>query len=403
MNKIEKLLNELCPNGVEFVTIGSIIKRIRDKVKKQDVKVYSVSNTLGLIKSAQMRDRQIHSKEIANYTIVRRGQFAYNPARLNIGSFAYLKDEIGAVSPMYVVFSIDETKILQQFLFYYVKSPRILQKIISLTEEGARFRFDFERWEKIQIPIPPLEIQEEIVKILDTFTELEAELEARVRQYEHYRNKLLSLEYLESNGGYELKMLGEICEYVRGVTYAKNQEMQDLDNGVKILRANNITLNNTLDLSDLKAIYKNTKIKDTQFLKKQDILICAGSGSKEHIGKIAFIDKDMDFAFGGFMGVIRSKEINSHFLFFYLASEYFRFFLKKELESSTINNLNSALINRFQIPIPSLETQEKIVSILDQFHALTTDLQSGIPAEIEARKKQYEYYRNKLLTFKEAR
>lgn len=89
-------------------------------------------------------------------------------------------------------------------------------------------------------------------------------------------------------------------------------------------------------------------------------------------------------------------------MFFYLASEYFRFFLKKELESSTINNLNSALINRFQIPIPPLATQEKIVNILDKFHALTTDLQSGIPAEIEARKKQYEYYRNKLLTFKEA-
>ena len=180
--------------------------------------------------------------------------------------------------------------------------------------------------------------------------------------------------------GVEYKPLGEVCEYVRGVTYAKNQEMQDLDNGVKILRANNITLNNTLDLSDLKAIYKNTKIKDTQFLKKQDILICAGSGSKEHIGKIAFIDKDMDFAFGGFMGVIRSKKINSRFLFFYLASEYFRIFLKKELKSSTINNLNSALINRFQIPIPPLIVQEKIVSILDTF----TELE----AELEARKKQ---------------
>ncbi|SQE24989.1 type I restriction modification DNA specificity domain-containing protein [Campylobacter jejuni subsp. doylei] len=201
MNKIEKLLNELCPNGVEFLPIASVIKRVRNKVKDKAVEVYSVSNTLGLIKSTEMRDRQIHSKEIANYTIILKGQFAYNPARLNIGSFAYLKDEIGAVSPMYVVFSIDECRITQQFLFYYVKSPRILQKIISLTEEGARFRFDFERWEKIQIPIPPLEIQEEIVKILDAFTELEAELEARRRQYEYYRNKLLSFEYLKTNGG----------------------------------------------------------------------------------------------------------------------------------------------------------------------------------------------------------
>ncbi|EAI5694408.1 hypothetical protein B6581_05660 [Campylobacter jejuni] len=195
--------------------------------------------------------------------------------------------------------------------------------------------------------------------------------------------------------GVEFKSLGEVCEYIRGVTYAKNQEIQDLDDGIKILRANNITLNNVLDLRDLKVIHKNVKIKNTQFLKRQDILICAGSGSKEHIGKIAFIDRDMDFAFGGFMGVIRSKKINSRFLFFYLSSEYFRVFLKKELESSTINNLNSALINKFQIPIPPIEIQEEIVKILDAF----TDLEAELEAELEARRRQYEYYRNKLLSF----
>ncbi|ENT6872533.1 restriction endonuclease subunit S [Campylobacter jejuni] len=195
--------------------------------------------------------------------------------------------------------------------------------------------------------------------------------------------------------GVEFKSLGEVCEYIRGVTYAKNQEIQDLDDGIKILRANNITLNNVLDLRDLKVIHKNVKIKNTQFLKRQDILICAGSGSKEHIGKIAFIDRDMDFAFGGFMGVIRSKKINSRFLFFYLSSEYFRVFLKKELESSTINNLNSALINKFQIPIPPIEIQEEIVKILDAF----TDLEADLEAELEARRRQYEYYRNKLLSF----
>lgn len=208
---LESLLQQHCPNGVEFKPLGEVIERVRRKVKNlNNVNVYSVSNSQGLILSTDFRDRKLYSEDISNYTLIQKGEFAYNPARLNIGSIAFLTDEVGAVSPMYVVFKIDEKSLNQKFLFYFLKSPTTLRKIVSLTETGARFRFDFKRWEKFPIPLPPLEIQYKIVEILDTFTELQAELqaelEARLKQYHYYRNKLLSFEELQRrtdmlNGG----------------------------------------------------------------------------------------------------------------------------------------------------------------------------------------------------------
>lgn len=201
--------------------------------------------------------------------------------------------------------------------------------------------------------------------------------------------------------GVEYKKLGEVAEYIRGVTYSKSQECKfPNEKGIKILRANNITLfSNTLNFEDVKMIKPNTRIKDSQWLKADDILICAGSGSKEHVGKVAYIKTNIDYAFGGFMAVLRVKDrLMSKFLFFVLSSSYFADYLKMALNSTTINNLNGSIMNVFKVPIPPLEVQEEIVRILDRFSDYAAELQ----AELQARKEQYEYYRNLLLTFNPA-
>ena len=190
---------------------------------------------------------------------------------------------------------------------------------------------------------------------------------------------------------------------MRGITYNKGQESHN-GIGIKVLRANNITLDyNTLNFDDIKIVDKNVKVKDEQYLEKNDILICAGSGSKDHIGKVAYIKENIDYTFGGFMGVIRvTEECNSRFMFYILTGGAFKKYLEATLNSSTINNLNSQVMNNFFLPVPPLETQKRIVSILDKFEMLANSLSDGLPAEIEARKKQYEYYRDKLLDFKDA-
>ncbi|WQW11246.1 restriction endonuclease subunit S [Helicobacter pylori] len=195
--------------------------------------------------------------------------------------------------------------------------------------------------------------------------------------------------------GVEFRKLGDIGEYIRGVTYKKNQEINSLECGIKVLRANNITLSNHLNFEDIKVINKNVKIREEQYLKKSDILICAGSGSSEHIGKVAFINTDFDYVFGGFMGVIRVREINSRFVYHIFTSNIFKQYLEKSLNTTTINNLNANILQNFLIPIPPLEIQQEIVTILDAFTELNTELNT----ELKVRKKQYEYYQNMLLDF----
>ena len=140
----------------------------------------------------------------------------------------------------------------------------------------------------------------------------------------------------------EWKTLGEVAEYIRGLTYNKGNESSD-NIGYRVLRANNITLSsNTLNFDDVKIVKFETKVKPSQKLYKDDILISAASGSREHVGKVAFIDQDLDYYFGGFMGVIRcSDEILPRYLFHILTGNLFNDYLNEVLNSSTINNLNS--------------------------------------------------------------
>lgn len=191
----------------------------------------------------------------------------------------------------------------------------------------------------------------------------------------------------------------ECATYTRGITYNKKQESTNEALSHKVLRANNITLgSNCLNFDDIKLVTKDVSVKSNQWLVANDILICAGSGSKEHVGKVAFIDKEINYTFGGFMAVIRSKANTlPRYLFHLLISSSFKEYLSVALNSTTINNLSLGVMAGFEIPLPPLPIQQEIVRILDSF----TQLQSNLEAELAARQKQYEYYRNKLLTFEE--
>ncbi|EEW9990662.1 MULTISPECIES: restriction endonuclease subunit S [Klebsiella pneumoniae complex] len=218
-------------------------------------------------------------------------------------------------------------------------------------------------------------------------------------------SELSYLEKLLDGVVVEWKTLGEVAKYIRGLTYSKSNESAD-GQGYRVLRANNITLSsNCLNLNDVKVVKFDTKVKDSQKLYKDDILISAASGSREHVGKVAYIESDIDYYFGGFMGVVRCDEkLNPRYLFHVLTSDIFQKYLDEMLNSSTINNLNSAVMGGFKIPIPcpnkpdkSLAIQAEIVRILDKFTALTAEL----TAELSIRKKQYNHYRDLLLSFEE--
>lgn len=167
---------------------------------------------------------------------------------------------------------------------------------------------------------------------------------------------------------YPMVALGEVCELVRGVVFSKDDEVSD--GGVQVLRANNIDKDRyQLNLDDIKRVAPKADFSEDKKLKKDDIFICLASGSKDHIGKVALIQTDTAYYFGGFMGAIRVKQGRLHpgYLFRQLTSGHFNAFLREQIAGANINNLSAELLYRFQIPLPPLEVQKEIVAAIEGY------------------------------------
>lgn len=164
---------------------------------------------------------------------------------------------------------------------------------------------------------------------------------------------------------YEMVKLGDVCELVRGLTYSKQDEVEI--SNIPVLRANNIDMtSHCLDLTEVKYLNPDLAISDNKKLKKDDIFICLASGSKQHIGKVAFIDVDTNYYFGGFMGAIRCKDtILPKYLFSLLATNTFNNYLSTVISGVNINNLNAQILYSYKIPLPPLDVQQQIVDEIE--------------------------------------
>jgi type I restriction enzyme M protein len=171
-----------------------------------------------------------------------------------------------------------------------------------------------------------------------------------------------------SSSSFPTVALGEVCELVRGVVFSKEDEVTE--GGVQVLRANNINKDRyELDLDDIRRVSPKADFSDEKKLRKDDIFICLASGSKDHVGKVALINEDTDFYFGGFMGAIRVKpgRLHAGYLLKQLTTGHFNDFLREQIAGANINNLSGGLLYRFQIPLPPLEVQKEIVAEIEGY------------------------------------
>lgn len=386
MSRLSDLFKDL-PADVPSVSFGSLMTRIRERGKDDEsvAQVYVVSNTQGMVRAEDYRENTIHSEDTSNYTVIRPGMIAYNPSRLNIGSIAMLKDdEPGLVSPMYVVFSIDQSKVEKEYFELLMKSSHLSSRINALKEEGARFRFDYTRWDWIKVPLPPKTIQQEVGNTLKVFQDLinslTSELDARKKQYIFYQKKLMTFDET-----IPVKKLGDIvsvcmCKRIKKEQTASTGDIPFYKNGTLGKKADSFISQELFEEYSQK--YKFPNVGEV-------MLSTAGTVGRaiKYDGKPAFFQDS---------NVVWLKnncsQVTNEYLYWFCMS------MPWKLPSrGTIKHLHNDMILETEITIPSFEEQHRIATTLDSFYELCINDSSGLKAELKARQKQYNFYRDKLL------
>ena len=379
MSKLERLIQQYCPDGVEYVKIGEIAQV-----------------GTGSSNGNEAIEDGIYPFFVRSQIIKKKDTYEYDeeaiiiPGEGGIGDiFHYINGKYALHQRVYRIHFISP-HINVKFAFYYMKSAFkkfIMAKAVSSTVSSIRKPMI----EGFSLPIPPLPVQEEIVRILDTFTELQAELQAelqkRKQQYNYYLDNLLSF----NRGGQtevrwmKLKDIGKVCMCKR---ILKSQTSSSGD--VPFFKIG--TFGGNADAYISQALFNEYKAKYS-YPQKGDVLISAAGT----IGRTIVFDGTPSYFQDSNIVWLKHDEsivLNSYLRYCYALNPWV------VSTGGTIARLYNDNILEATIPVPSLANQQRIVSILDRFDTLTTDLTQGLPAEIEKRRQQYEYYRDKLLTFK---
>ena len=383
---------------VEWKKLEEIAQLQKTRNKKHVTeKAYSITQA-GLVptKSFFKEKTNITSSDTSGYYIVKKDWFVYSPSRIDVGSINYLKEEGPViVSPIDVVFSIDGAKCSPSYLLNYFFTYEGKKKLLRNREgvEGmGRRNLPFDAIKNITIPIPSLSDQERIVGILDTFTSaidnLKAQIAQRRKQYEFYRDQLLDL---EGKPGVEMKTLKDICCKANNIKW-KNEKIdavyQYVDLSSVDTRLNQIT--DTIEINK-----ENAPSRAQQIIKAGDILL---GTTRPTLKRYCQVPKHYDnqICSTGYCVFRANVEIVlSRWIYHNIGNEIFWDYCEAHQQGAGYPCLSNFDAFAYTIPVPSLSEQQRIVSILDTFEASIQNLE----AQLKEREKQYEYYRNKLLTF----
>lgn len=407
MKNLEILIQELCPDGVEFRTMEEIFEIRNGYTPSKNNPDFWESGTIPWFRMEDIRQNgRILSDAIQHITpaaIKGKGLFPANSIIIattaTIGEHALVIAD-SLANQRFTNLTVRKSLsacLLPKFVFYYMF---VIDEWCKKNVNAGNFAsVDMKRFKKLEFPLPPIEVQTEIVRILDKFTSLEAELEAeldcRKRQYEYYRDKLLSFDNV---GGQEVewKKMSEVGTFIRGKRFVRTDIVEE---GVPCIHYGDIYTYYGLTATKAKTYLKPEKAEKMKFASKNDVVIVGAGENNMDIGVGVAWLSDEKVAIHDACYIFKSK-MNARFVSHYLRGSNYHLQIKKYVCEGKICSISSKSIGRSLIPVPSLQEQERIATILDRFESLTTSLQSGLPAEIAARRQQYEHYRDKLLTFK---
>lgn len=395
MNYIDRLVAELCPDGVEYRPLSDVVEKnygggTPSKAKEEywggDIPWASVGDLSNdLMEVLDTRSKITPAGVSGSSTnVVPAGAvivaIKIAPGKMKIAGvdLAINQDIRGLVL---------NDLMNARFLTYYFRTLRFAGHgtiVKSITNK---------RLMDTEVPVPPMEIQESIVEILDKFTNLEAnleaELEARTLQYEYYRSSLFNtLRNPETGVPTIAGLVKELCP--EGVEYRPLGEIADIGTGKS-------------DKKDAQEsgqypfyVRSKTILRSSKYLYDETAIVIPGEGG---VGEIFhFVSGKYDLHQRAYRVSFTVDEMNPKFGYYYISS-FFKEYINRHAVEATVKSIRKPMLVKFEVPVPPMEIQQRIVDILDRFDALTSSLSEGLPAELAARRSQYEYYRDQLLTF----
>lgn len=385
MIRLDELIQKLCPDGVEYKTVGVLANISRGRVMSKD---YIAENAGEYPVYSSQTENDGELGKISTYDF--EGEYlTWTTDGANAGSVFYRNGKF-SVTNVCGLINCNDDKILTRYMYHYLSknaksyvssgmgNPKLMSNVMA----------------RIKVAVPPLEVQREIVCILDSFTlrtaELTAELTARKKQYQYYLNH-----YFESQLD-NLVSLDSLGTLTRGKRFV---HADAIGQGVPCIHYGELYTYYGVYASNVKSHIREELRPKMRYAHKGDVIIVGAGENNIDIGIGVAWEGDEDVAVHDACYILCHSQ-NSKYISYFLRSDMYHNQIKKYVSEGKICSISAKGLGKAMIPLPSIAEQQKIVEILDRFDALCNDLTSGLPAEIEARKKQYEYYRDKLLSFK---
>lgn len=357
------------PEGWKKIKLKEVLTEVNERNKEQKVKrVLSVTNSQGFVNQEDYFDGAVHSADISNYKIIRKNQFAYNPSRVNVGSIDILKDyDEGVLSPMYVVFKVDESKLSPDYFKYYFQTYRFFENVKNNTQGSVRNSLSFKALIDFDYLLPTLKVQERIVKILNKIDKIITDLQKEIEIKKIIKGKVFQ-EFIRNKKCNKVK-LKDLVSYKKGYAFSSKEYT---DRGCRIIRVSDLENDKISDICQKK--YINTTKKDKYIdyeLKKGDVIVTT-VGSKPPIyssiaGRAIKVDSEHEGTLLN-QNTVRlrvKKEILSEYLYEFLKTKKYYNYLEIIMRgNANQGNITVEELLNYKIKVISINEQKVICKYL---------------------------------------